>query len=146
MAACHVVWMAGVLQGQVVVAVDHQEVGASLLEQVVREVCCYLKVEEARRSLFEGLVWNLLVAEEEGRASLMECLVVQMEIHGPASVLWGVMVEVGPHEMGRTEQVEVCWVREEEHLLESLAWMENLGGPWEDQGHCYGHQQGFLEV
>lgn len=143
--ACHVVWMAGVLQGQVVVAVDHQEVGASLLEQAVREVCCYLELE-ARRSLVEGLVWNLLVAEEEGRASLMECLVVQMEIRGPALVLRGVMVEVGPHETGRTEQVEVRWVWEEEHLLESLAWMENLGGPWEDQGHCYGHQQGLLEV
>lgn len=139
-------WMAGDLpQGRVAVGVGHQEAGASLLEQAVREVYYYLGVEEASRSRVGGLVWSLLVAEGDVRASLMEGLVVLIQRHGLAWVLMGVMVAMGPHE-AKTEQVEVCWAREEGHLLESLAWMGNLGGPWEDQGRCLGHQQGILGV
>lgn len=61
-----------------------------------------------------------------------------------ACVLQGVTVEVGPHEIGCSGLVEVCWVSEVGGLLECLVW--DWAGPSEDQGHCHVHQQGLLGV
>lgn len=66
--------------------------------------------------------------------------------HGRVWVLKGATVEVGPHGTGNSGMVEECWEREEGVLLECLVWMKHLGGPWEDRGRCYGHQQGLLGV
>lgn len=46
------------------------------------------------------------------------------------------------HETGCSGLVVVCWVREVEEVLKSLVW--DWVDPSEDQGHCHGHQQGFL--
>lgn len=65
---------------------------------------------------------------------------------GWAWVPQGMTVEVDPHESGNFGLVEVCWVREEGGLLESLVWMRNWADPWEDQVRCHGHQQRLLGI
>lgn len=131
------------LQKLVVVGVDHQEAGVYLQELVVREGGCCLRVEEeARRSLVLAQARSLLVGEGGVHASLVEHWEVVVQTLGWVWVLQEVTVEVGPHVMVSSGVVEVYWVREEGGLLECLVWMRNWGGPLEDQGHCYGHQQG----
>lgn len=68
-----------------------------------------------------------------------------MRMPGWAWVLQGVTAEEGPRETGSSGLVEACWVREEGGHLECLV-LRNLAGPWEDQGRCYGNQQGLLAV
>lgn len=132
---------------EMVVGVGHQEVGVYLQELMVKKVDCLLGVEEeVWRSLVLAQERNLLVGEGELHVSLVEHWKVVVQMLGWVWVLQEVTVEVGPHVTVSCEVVVVCWVWEEGSFLDCLVLMKNLDGPWEDLGHCYGHQRGLLEV
>lgn len=133
--------MANDLPLVVVEEVVLQEVEASLQELGEWTVGCCLVVEEGvQKTLIEAQVRSLQVVEGEVHAFLVEHQEVKVQKIRLAGVLQEVMVDL--LETGCSGLVVVCWVQGVEEVLESLVW--DWVDPLEDQGHCHGHQQGFL--